>query len=174
MPPGDLKTALSITCRECGEAKPLEEFHRAKNMPHGRRTICRSCVSEYGRKKKEELTEEELRAKNERSAHWNRNNPDSRRASRRKTTLKKYGLTEEEYDSMLEAQGGVCAICKGKELLNHPTGTPRSLVVDHHHASNKVRGILCTSCNLAIGNMKDDPELLEAAADYLRGHHAAR
>lgn len=74
---------------------------------------------------------------------------------------KNYGLTREQYDAMLEAQGGTCAICR-----NPPTAT-RMLDVDHCHGTQKVRGLLCTSCNNGLGRFKDNPELLKRAAIYL-------
>jgi len=70
-------------------------------------------------------------------------------------------LTEVEYKAMLEAQGGVCAICSEK---------PKSgrLAVDHIHGTDKVRGLLCNLCNPALGLFKDDPDRLNAAIEYLR------
>lgn len=51
----------------------------------------------------------------------------------------------------------ICAIC----------GAESDLVGDHDHGTGKPRGILCRNCNLAIGNMRDDPERLRRAAEYL-------
>jgi len=68
-------------------------------------------------------------------------------------------LAEAEYDAMLERQGGVCAICKGK--------SSGRLVVDHDHATGNVRGLLCGSCNLALGLLRDDRGRLRAAMAYL-------
>lgn len=79
---------------------------------------------------------------------------------------RKYGLTVEEFDGMLAAQDGRCAICA--------TDTPgvKGWCVDHCHDSGRVRGVLCTSCNTAIGQMKDNPVRLRAAADYLERNQA--
>lgn len=71
-----------------------------------------------------------------------------------------YGLTLPELDEMKESQDGKCAIC----LVE-----PERSVVDHCHDTGKVRGILCDTCNRAIGLLKDDPEILISAARYLRG-----
>lgn len=87
-------------------------------------------------------------------------NPGYRRAR----GLSKYGLTVEQYDAMLAAQGGVCAICVYSPL----TGKP--LHVDHDHRTNKVRGLLCGNCNTALGMFEDDPETLTSAIAYLKEH----
>lgn len=65
---------------------------------------------------------------------------------------------------MLEAQGGVCAICGGV------TGYKR-LTVDHNHTTGKVRGLLCDLCNRALGNVKENTELLRQMIVYLRRYN---
>lgn len=76
---------------------------------------------------------------------------------------KAYGISKADFDRMLEEQSGCCAICKTDDWK----GKHGSPCVDHCHASNKVRALLCSECNLAIGQMRDDAERLRAAADYL-------
>jgi phage-related minor tail protein len=73
-----------------------------------------------------------------------------------------YGISLEEYDAMLDRQGGVCAICKRKP------DEGKALFVDHCHVTGRVRGLLCGKCNsvLAFGN--DDPDILRAAIAYLQ------
>jgi hypothetical protein len=83
---------------------------------------------------------------------------------RRHVLQKEYGLSKEDYDRMLEEQGGICAICK------KPCATKRSLAVDHDHVSGKIRGLLCRACNVVLGLMKDNPALLRISADYLELH----
>lgn len=75
-----------------------------------------------------------------------------------------YGISLAKFDEMLERQGGVCAICKGPQAKPH-----KHFCVDHDHATGKVRGLLCTPCNKSLGCLKDDPDLIEAAARYVRG-----
>ncbi len=79
----------------------------------------------------------------------------------------KYKITLEEYDKLLEKQNGVCALCKKEEnaVEKYYKGIKR-LAVDHCHDTNKIRGLLCSSCNIGIGNLKHDPELLRKAASY--------
>jgi hypothetical protein len=78
----------------------------------------------------------------------------------------KYRLEPDEFDRLLESQGGRCAICRA-------LGGKRAFHVDHDHRSGRVRGILCHHCNLLLGNAKDDMETLKAAASYLARHAAA-
>jgi uncharacterized Zn finger protein (UPF0148 family) len=79
-----------------------------------------------------------------------------------------YGITIEEREHLLALQGGHCAICPRKDC----DIKGRRLHVDHCHKTNRVRGLLCTRCNLAIGQMEDDPERLRRAADYLESSNA--
>ncbi len=70
-----------------------------------------------------------------------------------------YGITAEEHKALLIKQNNACSICK---VIPKTT-----LHVDHCHATNKVRGLLCGNCNRAIGLMKDNPEFFMSAANYL-------
>ena len=81
-----------------------------------------------------------------------------------KKALSRNGMTHSEYERMLAEQGGLCAICYGP-----PLGKTR-LSIDHDHKSNRVRGLLCDSCNRAIGYFKDDADRAIRAANYLKKH----
>jgi hypothetical protein len=80
-------------------------------------------------------------------------------SSREYHLRRRYGLTSAEVEAMIEAQGGTCATCPGKP--EH---------VDHDHATDKVRGVLCFNCNQALGNVRDDPEVLSNLIDSLAAH----
>ena|SRR3990172_1429595 len=84
-------------------------------------------------------------------------------ASDRASLKKRYGISYDEFCRLLALQGGGCAIC-GAGPSN--TRTWR-LSVDHCHSTRKVRGLLCTRCNTALGSFKDDVALLRAAIAYL-------
>jgi hypothetical protein len=81
---------------------------------------------------------------------------------------KLYGLTAQEYDALLVAQGGACKVC-GAEPGIHAAGKSwvRRLAVDHDHETGRVRGILCLNCNNAIGQAKESAERLRDLAEYL-------
>ena len=72
-----------------------------------------------------------------------------------------YGITLEDYDTMLEVQNGCCAICKTDDVKGR-------FAIDHCHTTGKVRGLLCFDCNTGIGKLKDDPSLLLSAYEYLQ------
>ncbi len=71
-----------------------------------------------------------------------------------------YGLSVDEYNIMLKQQEGCCAICQ----LRCKRGR---LAVDHDHDTGVVRGLLCLSCNTALGQFRDSPAVLERAFKYL-------
>jgi hypothetical protein len=77
---------------------------------------------------------------------------------------RRYGISAAEADLMLEAQGGMCAIC----------GVAPAVHVDHDHHTGDVRQLLCFNCNGGLGQFKDDPSVLRAAADYLVRHRSDR
>lgn len=68
-------------------------------------------------------------------------------------------MTEAQYDAMLKKQRGKCLICEKKEKL----------VVDHDHETKKIRGLLCHSCNLTLGKISDNINILCSAIQYLNG-----
>lgn len=74
-----------------------------------------------------------------------------------------YGISVADYDAMLLAQDGRCAIC----LSDSPGGVAQHFSVDHCHRTGRVRGLLCLSCNGMLGNARDRREVLLAAVDYL-------
>lgn len=89
---------------------------------------------------------------------WAGNNPESRRQYRLKNS---YGITPEEYEQLYTVQEGKCAICGNCSLQER-------LHVDHDHVSRRVRGLLCFTCNVLLGNAKDKESILLAAITYLR------
>ncbi len=94
-------------------------------------------------------------------AIWRAANPERHAAARRRSDLwLSYGLTPEAHQAMHDSQGGACAICGS-------TGGARALHVDHDHATGRVRGLLCNTCNRCLGLLKDDADVLRSAIAYL-------
>jgi hypothetical protein len=138
---------------------------------------CRCAACKEWKKDAAERTNDKELAK-ERSKTWRLNNLERSRSNSisyqkrfpRKVLewkLKKYNMTLEDFDLMLAEQKGVCKIC-GK----NPKGMQNSrkhLCVDHDHKTGKVRGLLCGSCNVALGLFGHGVELLKNSIVYLEG-----
>ena len=127
-------------CNKCGIEKELSEFHE-------RRKKCKDCKNEEQRRIK--IDHPERYAKYQKRASWYKKQ-------------KLYGLNQEQYENMVKDQNNSCAICLNKFK------DKRGKHVDHSHKTDKVRGILCNSCNLALGKFKDSPDYLKSAILYLR------
>jgi len=76
---------------------------------------------------------------------------------------KRYGITREQYEALLEKQGGVCAICERE----HKDLGAKDFSVDHCHKTGRVRGLLCHQCNSAIGFLQENPIIFARAVRYL-------
>lgn len=132
-------------CSRCGDVLPRSGFFPDRRTRDGLSKVCGRC---RGR----------LAAVRKRVAARSRTDDDKRRDS-----LGARGLSPQDYDLLLELQGGGCAIC-GYD----PGG--RKLNVDHDHTAGRVRGLLCRKCNTGIGFFGDDLEGLRKAVEYLERH----
>jgi len=125
------------------------------------------CSKFCSNKKTSEINRERIQKQQK---LWRGKNPIATRISSRKYHLKiKFNLTEKQYDSLLKKQAGCCAICKAapefkQDKLNRTRGR---LNIDHNHETKKIRGLLCESCNRALGLFKDNPQILLNAFKYL-------
>jgi hypothetical protein len=109
----------------------------------------------------------------ERSKKWRQENPEKHRLAANKWAaanskgqmsvyrLRKYNVTQEEFDYKFEKQQGLCAICQ------KPMERPCQ---DHDHVSGENRDLLCHACNLLLGNSREDIEILANAILYLQKH----
>jgi hypothetical protein len=114
---------------------------------------------------------------------WHRRNPQAAREARKRSYYKhharmkdemydrwiqkRYGITIKDYKQLEMVQGGRCAICGGP-----PSGRGR-LHLDHNHSTGRIRGLLCSTCNVGIGGLRDSTDLLMAAVEYLKKHDVA-
>lgn len=76
--------------------------------------------------------------------------------------IRTYGITEEQYLSLLQKQSSRCAVCS-----KSPEKEGKNLAVDHNHITGEIRGLLCTWCNHRIVGRHRDPTLLRRVADYI-------
>ena len=96
---------------------------------------------------------------------WRRRNPERRHHYGIKYL---YGLDREEYQRLLNAQHGRCALC------HREPGRKRRLCVDHCHETGRVRGLLCIPCNVALGRLAETPERLKVTLRYLQPERTMR
>lgn len=127
-------------CADCKTWKPLDEFPRNKNCKDGRHPYCKPCHNARGTETKQRLYG----------------------GSRHYHLMHRYRIGASDVESMIAAQGGVCAIC-GRTKPEH---------VDHDHATKRVRGILCFNCNGGLGQFDDDVDRLVGAIAYLESNSA--
>lgn len=184
------------TCARCGHAQPESSFGKNRSTKDGVDYRCKRCRAadsvkfRYENPEKVAKTNKDWADKNrgwrkayrkewyeankpyfqeryraERAAHkqrtvaWQKANPSKVASIRVKA---RYGLTRSDFEAMLVAQSGLCLICG---LQPHKM---RRLVVDHCHATGKIRGLLCDGCNKGLGDFEDRIERLEAAIAYLK------
>lgn len=144
-------TDTEKTCPDCGETKPLDQFSPNSATRSGKSTYCHPYQSTRARASHRRRTPEQVAAA---------------RAKRRRRTLEEgYGMTLEEFDELLDSQGGVC-ICGA----TRPGGQWQTFHVDHDHQTGAVRGLLCHGCNTALGLAGEDAGRLRLLAAYLERH----
>lgn len=129
---------LLVKCYTCKELKPVEEYYKNSANKSGHAGSCKECVKK-------------------RVGIYNDNNKEQHLARAMKhQTQKRYGITMEEYINCMSTSDE-CQICSKKE----------NLCYDHDHTTGKFRGVLCRSCNSAIGQLGDTKEKLKKAYEYL-------
>lgn len=101
----------------------------------------------------------------QRSKDWYKNNPDIVKNTKLKRS---FGITLDQYNEMLKKQNGLCGICFLEERKTDArSGKTLMLSVDHSHINGSIRGLLCSNCNLMLGRIKDDIQILKNAIKYL-------
>ena len=178
-------------CRVCAVEKPVEEFRNNKSGS-GRRTSCRECdraLNKQWRQKrvavfcKDDINLDQMKIctrcgleKTKREFSFRKESKDGLSAScsvcsknylAKWNKTKKYNLEDGDYATMVLNQNGGCGICGATQPSE---GLKKGLEIDHCHTTGKVRGLLCPPCNRAIGLLKDNPVLLEKAAEWIRNH----
>jgi hypothetical protein len=148
-------------CSKCGNDKLLIEFSESEVTPDGLYSWCKSCQRVYLRQRLRTTVEPDpLTSKILQRAQLERHEKRLQ-ARKRSRLLHMYGITPQQHDQMLEAQGYLCALC-GCELTADAVPS-----VDHSHETDIIRGIVCRKCNLMIGLAEDDPKILYLGIKYL-------
>jgi hypothetical protein len=173
---------MNKTCSKCKKQLSTDMFWKDKYKKDGFRSACKGCNAndkEYLRRynidnaeKMKQYREKNKKRLAESSKRWRENNPKRIEYLTFKHSIKKYNMSIQQYEFILELQNGVCAICLNEE----PSG--KRLAVDHDHSccpgsescGECVRGLLCSSCNNILGRAKDNISTLENAVQYLKDH----
>jgi len=129
-------------CSKCKLDKPKSEFCKDVGKKDGLCSHCKSCTYKRGKEYSKTSTNKKYR--------------------RKYHLKKKYGITLEDYDKILESQNGKCAICE----IDNP-GNKGRFCVDHDHETGKNRGLICDDCNVGLGRFKDSTNILTKAIEYL-------
>lgn len=129
-------------CTKCKVTKNISEFYKDSRSKSGIQSMCKDCFKEW------------------------QQSDTGKKVARKAHLSYKYKLTLEEYDELLKEQNYCCAIC-GTNIKECDTGSGNHLAVDHCHSTGKVRGLLCTPCNILLGKAKDNVTILQAAINYL-------
>ena len=127
-------------CRRCKQEKPKTDFANHRSSKDKRYPLCKICAAEA-------------------TGQWRRDNPEREKANKLR---RDHGMTLNEYDELYNSQGGRCAICD----TDTPLGRGR-FHVDHDHVTGRIRGLLCTKCNVFLGLSNDSIVILNAAIKYL-------
>lgn len=162
---------LKKICTKCGVEKKLDSFHKAKSGKLGRTARCKECrlqpSAEWRKRnaeKRREYQREYYKRNREAALEYSRR-IRTPKYNREKNIYSKYGITQDEFLSLLKSQENKCACC-GKEFVDTPS--KRGAYIDHCHNSKRVRGLLCNRCNAGIGFLGDTIEGIQRAIDYLQ------
>lgn len=146
-------------CSKCSQSKEETEFYIDRR--YGRpKTRCKQCEIAHNRN---------WRKTSPAYPAWRKRQKLTPLRTKQYNLKKSYGISLEEFEAMRVAQDDCCAACgrAGWPGGKHP-GTP---CVDHDHTTNRVRGLLCSHCNSAIGYADDEPARLRGMAAYLEIVH---
>lgn len=192
------------TCSKCKVNKPLTDFSFHRRYKDGYQHSCKICVNNYHKKyyaenkdkingQSKKYHAENKDKRNEQKKEYRAGNKDKikeqwkkyyagnkdkvkerskkyylrggKQKIRSASLKRRYNITSEEYDIMYIAQNGQCSICSIKL---------EKLVVDHDHKTGVVRKLLCPSCNLAIGHLREDTHIVKAVLKYLEEYQLCR
>jgi hypothetical protein len=137
-------------CSDCKKLKQIRYFHKNKASRDGSgyANVCAKCFRKRNR----------TRVPAKRHLQYLKH----KRRQLDRDLFKHYGITRDQYNEMLAKQDNLCAIC-GK----HASDSHKGLHVDHCHETKKVRGLLCSACNIGIGMLKHNGTILRKAMEYL-------
>jgi hypothetical protein len=154
-------------CSRCKEEKSFDNFWKDKTTSSGYKSYCKNCKP--NRKDYHDSWRSKNREKVNAYSRKTKARPESKIRERERAIERNYNISVDEYNRIVQDQNGVCAICE-----RIPT---RAFSIDHDHnccpersrsCGKCIRGLLCQTCNQALGMFLDSPEILLNAVEYLR------
>lgn len=152
-------------CTQCKKVLPLDQFERVKRVALFN-SWCMHCTRAYHR----EYAQQPLRQAEERWRSGKRRaerreyerKPERKRVAWEKRLKREWGLEPEDLARMYESQDGRCAGCHVILKLDKWT------MIDHCHESDRIRGLLCSDCNIALGHLRDNIRTMHRLINYLQ------
>jgi hypothetical protein len=149
-------------CARCNIAVSFNQFLSDKRTKDGYGSWCRNCRNEYKRSPRQ-LKLARKAKKTSRDKNYER----YRKLEKTRELRNKFNMTLDDLSRMKAEQNSSCAICN-----KHESELKKSLCIDHCHKTNKVRALLCNTCNVGLGHFLDSEELLIKAFEYLKRHRS--
>jgi len=140
-----LSSVKCRTCTKCKAEKPVDQFYKRTDRPNHLKSECKVCRA----------------ARSKTNTENNRGNIEWHRRRRHEKFVYLYGITLEEYNAMVFQQHGLCKCCGN---------TADPLCVDHDHSTGKVRALLCSNCNTAMGLINESAKRCEQLLAYIYSH----
>jgi hypothetical protein len=139
-----------IKCNVCDTLKPFEVFYNIKTKALS--STCNECRAiNQARRIKPKTKVDTVKYRND--------------------LCKRYNISSEQYNFMLELQNGTCSICGKTDIRN---GQSIHLSIDHCHKTGKIRALLCGRCNMVLGLVNDDVSVLNNMIKYCKHHNAKK
>ena len=135
-------------CSMCGKYQLFDAYTPTPSSINrgGVKAYCKPCSKAYSRKHHDPIRHRE------------------------RMLLAQRGISVQQYEEILTRQDGVCAICKQPETALDRKGNTKWLAVDHNHATGVRRELLCSSCNLLLGQIEKDKDRIQAILSYIEKH----
>lgn len=146
-------------CGKCKLEKEFSSFYKKNDRPKfvgtrsGYSSNCKSCIL---------ANQQTERAKSQRADYRSNGGANIARSGELKRC---YGIDLDDYNQLVQLQGGGCAVCGRKDSGQE---RQKAFHVDHNHTTRRIRGVLCSRCNHAIGLFQDNPDICLSAAEYLK------
>lgn len=155
-------SGTSNACVRCGESDPAQFYTSCKTNK------CKPCIRQLNKERYYARTPEVIEYQKIAREEWKENNRAYLAQCLRESYLQRtFGLTQADYERMLETQEGKCFLCGTTEPYRSKT---KNFCVDHCHVSGRIRALLCGRCNVSVGHFEKLLDLvgLEALLEYVQ------